>query len=119
MPRLTTDMIIQDWTLTVEFFSEVLHQMRTAAEYNGIVSQLIKVPQGADMRHVKAVQRTATAYLKLLFPHITKKEEMDKEEFYQYCLKPAIRRRDIIRKQCSNIDRESSFSKPMPDFDIL
>ena len=119
MPRLTTDMIIQDWTLNVEFFSEVLHQMRTAAEYNGIVSQIIKVPQGADMRHVKAVQRTATAYLKLLFPHITKKEEMDKEEFYQYCLKPAIRRRDIIRKQCSNIDRESSFSKPMPDFDIL
>lgn len=118
MPRLTTDMIIQDWTLNVEFFSEVLHQMRTAAEYNGIVSQLIKVPHGADMRHVKAVQRTATAYLKLLFPHITQKEEMDKEEFYQYCLKPAIRRRDIIRQQCSNIDRESSFSKPMPDFDI-
>lgn len=70
------------------------------------------------MRHLKAVQRTATAYMKLLFPHILKKEDMDMDEFYTYCLKPAIHRRDIIRQQCSNIDRESSFSKPMPEFAI-
>ena len=40
---------------------------------------------------------------------------MDMEEFYTYCLKPAIHRRDIIRQQCANIDCESSFAKPMPE----
>ncbi len=118
LPRVTTDMALRDWTLNVEFFSEVLHQLRTAPEYSNIVNQLVSVPNGSDMRHVKAVQRTATAYLKLLFPHITNKHDLDINEFYTYCLKPAIHRRDIIRQQCANIDRESSFAKPMPDFTI-
>jgi ATP-dependent Lon protease len=118
MPRVTNDMALRDWTLNVEFFSEVLHQLRTAPEYSVLVNQSISVPEGADMRHLKAVQRTSTAYMKLLFPHITKKEEMDMDDFYTYCLKPAIHRRDIVRQQCANIDRESSFSKPMPIFTI-
>lgn len=118
MPRVTTDMALRDWTLNVEFFSEVMHQLRIAPEYSIIVNQLIDVPNGSDMRHVKAVMRTATAYMKLLFPHITKIEDVDIDEFYTYCLKPAIRRRDIIRRQCANIDRESSYSKPMPEFTL-
>lgn len=118
LPRVTTDMALRDWTLNVEFFSEVMHQLRTAPEYANIVTESISVPKGSDMRHIKAVQRTATAYLKLLFPHITKKEDLDIAEFYTYCLKPAIHRRDIVRKQCASIDRESSFAKPMPEFTL-
>lgn len=118
LPRVTTDMALRGWTLNVEFFSEVLHQLRTATEYAAIVNRILFVPNGSDMRHVKAVQRTTTAYLKLLFPHITNKEDLDMDEFYSYCLKPAIHRRDIIRQLCASIDREDSFSKPMPDISI-
>jgi ATP-dependent Lon protease len=118
MPRVTNDMALRDWTLNVEFFSEVLHQLRTVPDYSVLVNQTISVPEGADMRHLKAVQRTATAYMKLLFPHITTAEQLNKDDFYTYCLKPAIHRRDIVRQQCANIDRESSFSKPMPQFSI-
>ena len=118
LPRITNDMALCDWTLNVEFFSEVLHQLRTATEYATIVNQSIAVPEGADMRHLKAVKRIASAYLKLLFPHILKKEDMDIAEFYTYCLKPAVHRRDIIRRQCANIDHESSFSKPLPIFEL-
>ena len=118
LPRVTNDMALRDWTLNVEFFSEVLHQLRTATEYATIVNQSVAIPQGADMRHLKAVQRTTVAYLKLLFPHILKKEDMDMEEFSTYRLKPAIHRRDIIRQQCANIDCESSFAKPMPEFTL-
>ena len=118
LPRVTNDMALRDWTLNVEFFSEVLHQLRTAPEYSAIVNQSIEIPQGADMRHKKAVIRTATAYMKLLFPHILRKEDMNMDDFYAYCLKPAIHRRDIIRQQCSKIDLEGSFSKPMPDFSL-
>ena len=118
LPRVNVDMALQDWTLNVEFFSEVLHQMRTESIYSQIVDDLIEVPQGADMRHTKAVKRIATAYLKLLFPHITNVSQMDLNEFNMLCLKPAIRRRDIVRQQCSNIDAETSFSKPIPDYKV-
>lgn len=118
LPRVNVDMALQDWTLNVEFFSEVLHQMRTESVYSHIVDDLVEVPQGADMRHTKAVKRVATAYLKLLFPHITSVEQIDLNDFNMLCLQPAIRRRDIVRQQCSNIDAESSFAKPIPEYRV-
>lgn len=118
LPRVNVDMALHDWTLNVEFFSEVLHQMRTESVYSHIVDDLVEIPQGADMRHTKAVKRIATAYLKLLFPHITSIEQVDLNEFNMLCLQPAIRRRDIVRQQCSNIDAETSFSKPMPEYKV-
>lgn len=119
LPRVNVDMALHDWTLNVEFFSEVLHQMRTESIYSHIVDDLVEIPNGADMRHTKAVKRTATAYLKLLFPHITSAEQIDKNDFNMLCLQPAIRRRDIVRQQCSNIDAETSFSKPMPEYRVV
>ena len=118
LPRVNVDMALHDWTLNVEFFSEVLHQLRTESVYSHIVDDLVEIPNGADMRHTKAVKRTATAYLKLLFPHVKSSEQIDKSDFNAFCLQPAIRRRDIIRQQCSNIDAETSFSKPMPDYRV-
>ena len=118
LPRVNVDMALHDWSLNVEFFSEVLHRFRTETIYSHIVDKLIEVPRGADMRHTKAVKRIATAYLKLLFPHIVSLDQVNLEEFNTYCLQPAIRRRDIVRQQCSNIDTESSFSKPMPEYRI-
>lgn len=118
LPRVNVDMALQDWTLNVEFFSEVLHQLRTESVYSQIVDELVYVPQGADMRHTKAVKRIATAYMKLLFPHVTNASQIDLNEFNMLCLQPAVRRRDIVRQQCSNIDAEKSFSKPMPDYRV-
>ena len=119
LPRVNVDMALHDWTLNVEFFSEVLHQMRTESIYSHIVDDLVEIPNGADMRHTKAIKRTATAYLKLLFPHITSSDQIDKNDFNMLCLQPAIRRRDIVRQQCSNIDAEKSFSKPMPEYRVV
>ncbi|MBQ0159479.1 MAG: BREX system Lon protease-like protein BrxL [Bacteroidales bacterium] len=118
LPRVNVDMALQDWTLNVEFFSEVLHQMRTESIYSQIVDDLVDVPQGADMRHTKAIKRTATAYFKLLFPHIVSLDQVNIDDFNLLCLQPAIRRRDIIRQQCSYIDNEPSFSKPIPEYRI-
>ena len=119
LPRINVDMALHDWTLNVEFFSEVLHHLRTESVYSQIVDEVVLVPKGADMRHTKAVKRVATAYLKLLFPHVTSVDMLNLDEFNMYCLQPAIRRRDIVREQCSNIDAESSFSKPMPEYSVL
>lgn len=118
LPRINVDMVLKDWTLNVEFFSEVLHQLRTESVYSSIIDDLIEVPNGSDTRHTNAVKRIATAYLKLLYPHITSANEIDLNEFNCFCLQPAVRRRDIIREQCSHIDAETSFSKPMPAYSL-
>lgn len=118
LPRINVNMMLQDWTLNVEFFSEVLHQMRTESVYSHVVEALVAVPDGAEVRHTKAVKRVATAYLKLLFPHVTSAEQMNLNDFNMLCLQPAIRRRDIVRQQCSYIDPEPTFSKPMPAYTV-
>ena len=115
LPRMDKSMILKDWTLNVEYFSEVLHLLRTSPEYSILVNDVVYSEEKSDLRDLKAVQKIASAYSKLLFPHITDILELNKDEFKLYCLDPAIHRRRIIKEQCSNIDSESSFSKPMPD----
>ena len=115
LPRMDKSMILKDWTLNVEYFSEVLHLLRTSPEYSILVNEVVYSEEKSDLRDLKAVQKIASAYSKLLFPHITDILELNKDEFKLYCLDPAIHRRRIIKEQCSNIDSESSFSKPMPD----
>lgn len=113
LPRLTKDHIIEGWVLNCEYFSSVLHILRFSSEYDNMFSELVNVPHGCDLRDKNAVQRMATAYHKLLFPHIRSLDHIDPEEmetfkqlYDRYCLQPAMRRRQIIREQCHRIDRE-------------
>jgi len=112
LPRIHTGMILKDWTLDVEYFSEILHLLRVAPAYSILVNNILTWEEQADVRDLNAVKRMATAYTKLLFPHITQVEELDKEEFQQLCLEPAIRRRGIIRKQLHKIDPEFKVEMP-------
>jgi ATP-dependent Lon protease len=113
LPRLNKSMLLKDWTLNVEYFSEILHMLRVEPEYALLVNKLIHSEEKSDLRDLKAVQRLATAYTKLLFLHIANVEDMNKDEFFQYCLEPAIRRRGIIKEQCHKIDQE--FKAEMPE----
>lgn len=113
LPRLNKNMLLKAWTLNVEYFSEILHLLRVESEYSLLVNKLIYAEEKSDLRDLKAVQRIATAYSKLLFPHITNVEDMDKDEFFRYCLEPAIRRRAIIKEQCHKIDVEFKIEMPI------
>lgn len=113
LPRLSKDHIIEGWVLNCEYFSTVLHMLRYSSEYDGIFSELVDIPHGCDLRDKKAVQRLATAYHKLLFPHIRSLSDIDPDQvdtfkllYDRYCLQPAIYRRQIIRDQCHRIDKE-------------
>ena len=68
MPRIKKDMIYKGWTINVEYFSEILHAMRTQNSYGLLFDQLVEFQKDADMRDFTAVKRIATAYMKLLFP---------------------------------------------------
>ena len=114
LPRIDSSMVLRGWTLNAEFFSETLHQMRTEGVYVDIVNQLVDMPKKIDERHKKAIIRMATAYYKLLFPHLIDAKMINAVDFDTYCLQPAIRRREIIRQQCIINDTGSTYRKPIP-----
>ncbi len=113
LPRINKSMIFKGWTINIEYFSEIMHSLRTENRYGLLFDQLVGYQKDADMRDFKAVKRTSTAALKLFFPHWITVEDVNKEEFDMYCLQPALRRRGIIKIQCHNIDPE--FKTNMPD----
>lgn len=107
IPRMTEKLKINDWALNTEYFSEIMHLMRSQAEclmYRSVVEDLVDYPAGADTRDTEAILRLCTAYLKLLFPHVTHPEKIDTTEFKRYCLRPAVQMRTIIRNQLQVID---------------
>ena len=79
--------------------------------------QLIEVPDGADTRDTEAVKRIATAYLKLLFPHVKKASDISSREFKRYCLDRARRMRDTIKYQLGLLDIEYA-GKDLPVFTV-
>lgn len=123
LPRLEAGSILQGWTLNSEYFSGVLHYLRTETEYESLFDRLVEYDHSCDLRDLKAVRKVATAYAKLLFPQVKSLTDLAQEDvdayqqFYKdFCLEPAVYRRGIIRQQCHLIDKE--FSKEMPEFKI-
>ncbi|MEN2983671.1 MAG: BREX system Lon protease-like protein BrxL [Dictyoglomaceae bacterium] len=106
LPRINESMKVRGYALNVEYFSEVLHALRFASEYSLIVDELIETETRADTRDVNAIKKIATAYFKLLFPHIRDVSYVSKEDFEMFCLKPAIEKRGIIRRQIHLVDSE-------------
>lgn len=112
LPRINDSIIFKGWTINVEYFSEIMHAMRTQNSYGLLFDAITSFEKGSDTRDSKAIKRIATAYLKLIFPQWNRPEDVDKDEFDTYCLQPAINRRGIIKEQCHYIDSE--FKTQMP-----
>lgn len=113
MPRLNQSHLMEGWTLNTEYFSTVLHLLRTAAAYDNMFDTLIQTDADCDLRDKKAIRKMTAAYHKLLFPHIQTLDDIAEEDrdnfkslYAHYCLEPAVHRRGIIRQQCHLIDKE-------------
>ncbi len=123
LPRLEIGSILEGWTLNIEYFSSVMHKMRTMTGYEALFDQLVEYDNSCDLRDLKAVRKVTTAYTKLLFPHVNSLDVLSEEDaalfpqyYNRYCLEPAVYRRGIIRQQCHLIDKE--FHKEMPVFKL-
>ena len=115
IPRMTDDMKVCGWALNSEYFCSILHELRSDPTYRAIVDQLILVPSGADTRDTEAIKRIATAYLKLLFPHVQSPSDIDKKDFVVYCFRRACEMRHIIKNQLGIMDVEYR-GKDIPQF---
>lgn len=117
IPRMNDDLKVNGWALNSEYFCSILHELRSDMTYRSIVDELIIVPDGADTRDTEAVKRIATAYLKLLFPHVQQASDISSREFKRYCLDRARRMRDTIKYQLGLLDVEYS-GKDLPVFGL-
>ena len=104
-------------TCLAEYFCSIMHELRSDMSYRAIVDELVIVPDGADTRDTEAVKRIATAYLKLLFPHVQSAKDIKTRDFRRYCLTRAIKMRDTIKYQLGLLDSEYA-GKDLPIFDV-
>ncbi|MDR1164375.1 MAG: BREX system Lon protease-like protein BrxL [Deltaproteobacteria bacterium] len=124
IPSLTDAMIINDWALNTEYFTEIMHLMRTPAEtlrYRGIVEQLVQTKCGVDKREKEAVLRLCTAYMKLFLPHVDNdliKDFQFRQDFQKYCLQPAKRMREVVLMQMQIIDPAQFGTRSMSTYKL-
>lgn len=112
IPRMRENMKAQGWALNVEYFSEIAHTLRKEIIYPAIVDELLDVPRSADTRDTTAIKRICSGFMKLLFPQCGAVNDVDKQEFWTYCLRPAIKMRSLIKRQLYLMDSEYSDSVP-------
>lgn len=108
VPSLSPNMYINDWALNSEYFTEIMHLLRSTSEtmkYRGMVEELVDVSSATGNtsgREKEAVFRLCTAYLKLFFPHANSDlihTLKFKQEFDRYCLTPAKTMQETVLKQ--------------------
>jgi len=102
LPRVSQDTPSIYLGFKGDLFAEILHSLRKDLKYVDYVNVKMNLSGCDDLRDKKAITRTATAYLKLLFPNL----EVSNEEFIKYCVKPGIELRQKIRDELWKMDRE-------------
>lgn len=85
-----------------DFFSEILHSLRSDVYYTDYVNLNMKLENCNDLRDRKAITRLATGYLKILFPDL----KLSSSEFNKYCVKPAVELRQRVRDELYKMDKE-------------
>lgn len=114
IPKMKGNMVANGWALNVEYFSEIMHALRSEILYGAIVDEVLDVPKSAGARDAKSIKRTCSGFLKLYFPHVRDASDLKKDEFIRYCLEPAKQMRRIIRKQL-HIVNPGEYSADIPD----
>ena len=104
IPRMHQGLIADGWALNTEYFAEVLHSLRDEMRYPAIVDSCLDCPEKPDLRDLTAIKRMCTAFVKLIFPHAERKDDIEPEEFIKYCLEPSREMRRSIKKQLCIID---------------
>jgi ATP-dependent Lon protease len=116
LPRITEDLKLDGYALNVEYFSEILSIQRAMSRYASVVTDMLNIPNNADTRDTTAIIRLATAYLKILFPHVLSINDISQSDFETYCFNPAYEKRKIVRAQLSIMDME--YDPKMPNIKV-
>lgn len=116
LPRVSKDTPAVCLGLKGDIFAEILHMLRSDISYRDFVKTNMELVNCDDMRDSRAIESGATAMMKILFPD----QQPTEEDFYRYCVNPALEMRHRVRDELCKLDREytpiSMRSKHPDDF---
>ncbi len=127
VPKISEGQLYYGWAIDNEVFSEYMHYLRRQSYSEALFDELVTYDKTtAYVRHVRSVKKVASAYCKLLFPHVKSLADLTEEEleifkilYRDYCLVPAIEARTYIYNELKAIDAEFRAStNAIPDFQI-
>ena len=102
IPKFQRDMIAHQVGLKMDFFGEVLLTLRRDNRFYVYAQSHTKFNHTANIRDQNAILKSATGFLKLLYPHF----ELTLADYERECLKPAVEMRQEIRKSLLKLDEE-------------
>ncbi|MBI9045410.1 MAG: BREX system Lon protease-like protein BrxL [Anaerolineaceae bacterium] len=114
LPRISKDTPSKTIGLKGDIFGELLHSLRSDISYRDYVKTNMELQNCDDMRDRKAVEAGVTGLLKILFPD----QDPSEEDFYLYCVNPALELRQRVRDELCKLDREYvpvTFTSKIPD----
>ncbi len=101
--KLTGECFASGWGLKADFFGETLLLLRDNGELESQAMHRLRFSDRSYGRNEKGIRANTSALFKLLFPH----GEATDDEFYRYCLAPAVRLRQGIWDQLYMMDAEN------------
>ena len=114
LPRISKDTPAKTVGLKGDIFGEILHSLRSDITFRDYVKANMELVDCDDMRDSKAVEAGAAGLLKILFPD----KDPSENDFYHYCVNPALELRQRIRDELCKLDREYvpiTFKSKFPD----
>ena len=114
LPRISKQTPSKSIGLKGDIFGEILHSLRSDISYRDYVKAEMELQNCDDMRDSKAIEAGATGLLKIIFPDKSPVED----EFYKYCVNPALELRQRVRDELCKLDREYAavtFTSKSPD----
>lgn len=102
LPRVTKSTPSKYLGLKGDIFGEIIHKIRYDQNYRNFVKSNMELIDCEDMRDSKAIEAGTTGLLKIIFPDMNPSEQ----DFYKYCVNPAIELRQRVRDELCKMDRE-------------
>jgi len=118
LPRVSKDTPSVSLGLKGDIFGEILHMLRNDISYRDFIKTNMELKNADDLRDSRAIEAGATGFMKILFPD----KEPSEEDFYEYCVNPALEMRQRIRDELCKLDREytpiTMYSKYPDNFQV-
>jgi ATP-dependent Lon protease len=102
IPKFKREMAASTVGLKMDFFGEALLSLRRDNRYAAYAQQHTKFDQTATVRDQNAILKSASGFLKILYPHL----ELTLTDYERDCLKPACQLRQAIRNSEYYLDDE-------------
>ena len=102
VPKFRSEMIARGLGLKSDYLSETLTAMRSELQHLQHARERIVFEVSGGIRDEDAICALTSGYLKLLFPDL----KVGKCDFESWCLRPALRLRQLVRSQLCLLDAE-------------